>query len=115
MDREQIRHQRIALAYDELKNWDGKSGHWYWLSFADEEGFHGACIVKAPSLLTAVPVAHIRGCKSHGQVLFGELDHVAEAVFHPKWSYRLLSRAEAEQFDEELGKQPKTSSAKPKD
>jgi hypothetical protein len=40
---------------------------WY-LSFADETGFLGACIVPAEDMIGAVTMAHVLGCNPGGEV-----------------------------------------------
>jgi hypothetical protein len=42
---------------------------WWYLSFAGNEGFRGACIVEARGVLSAVARCHQLGINPHGEVL----------------------------------------------
>jgi hypothetical protein len=102
--RDHIRRTRIAEAQGFLDRWDGTGGDWYFLSFANAGpgGFLGCAIVKAPSAETAPLVAHRRGCNPGGEAQFGrvpELPGITEALFHPAYTNRLLTRAEVDELD----------------
>jgi hypothetical protein len=64
---------------------------WFYLSFADDEGFRGACVVEALDELDAVLVAHEHGINPGGEVM---LLPTPGNVPGPLPTYRLLSRAE---------------------
>lgn len=40
----------------------------WWLSFADENGCRGVCIVDAPGFMLAVTMANMHGCNPGGEV-----------------------------------------------
>jgi hypothetical protein len=76
---------------------------WWWLSFCDPhlpEGsqFLGACLVKAHGFLGATFVARTLGCNPGGEVR-GAGPIPIDAMIQPGWTERLLTRAEAEEFD----------------
>lgn len=74
----------------------------FWLSFAGEDGFHGAVIVHAEDFLTAVMVCNLHGINPHGEVQGMEIPPEGAAQIPAKWKNRILSRAECEQFDREM-------------
>lgn len=101
------RENGLAAVMAELSSWDGSSGSWYWLSFADPNKpagtqFNGACIVQAPSELAAVAVASARGCNPHGEVVFLPIPDSLVSEIADKWKYRVLDRQECEAFDTEI-------------
>lgn len=105
-ERQANRDKAFAQIEHDLTNWDGKSGRWYWLSYVDPgkpEGqrFLGVCILFAPSLLAAPACAQLLNISPGGEVGIQELPEDAAAFFHPRWSLRLLSRAECEQQEKE--------------
>lgn len=66
----------------------------WWLSFASDDGFLGACIVEAPGFLSAISVAHSKGVNPGGEVRGWFMqEHTFESVaklgFEP---YRLYSK-----------------------
>jgi hypothetical protein len=66
----------------------------WWLSFADETGFLGVCIVSAASLPQAAQVAHRLGCNPGGQI---QGHTVPEDIqIDSKWKQRLLSKEECD-------------------
>jgi hypothetical protein len=72
---------------------------WWWLSFAGEEGFRGACLVWARGFLGAVMETKLRGLNPGGEVQgVGPLHAAMDATF-AEWTNRLLTRAECEEFD----------------
>jgi hypothetical protein len=71
---------------------------WWYLSFGDESGFLGGCIVPGENIAVAAQVAHGRGCNPGGEVLGmplppGELDKVPEEA-----RGMLLNEAMIEEF-----------------
>lgn len=94
MDRETIDKRRNELLAKESHEPVG----WWWLSFADDDGFRGACIVKAHGFLTAVMLTHALNinpggeCKGVGPVPI-------EANVQPGWENRLLNREQCQEFD----------------
>ncbi len=68
-DEERQRCIRNALAHD-LET--GKSA-WYYLSFADETGFLGACIVNALGPTDAARQARLVGANPGGEVMITQL------------------------------------------
>ena len=78
-------------------------GGFYWLSFADPNGFLGACVVgPCPSFMAAIVRAAERGCNPGGQVV-GEVIPEAVAV-HLRATdlHTLKDRAQCEEFDRYL-------------
>jgi hypothetical protein len=74
----------------------------WWLSFAGEEGFRGACIVEAPSFLLAHMVANFAGANPGGEMRGHEIDPVSARLIPEKWKNRLLSRQDIDAFDAEM-------------
>lgn len=68
---------------------DQKPSGWFYLSFAEEE-FHGACIVEANDIVTAVKVAHALEINPGGQVRGHQIPE--DAIYDPKYRNRLLSK-----------------------
>jgi hypothetical protein len=78
----------------------------WFLSFADGSPpkgtqFLGGCVVEADHFMTAVQVAHLKGCNPGGEVQGRELGNLKEVVeetaaFHN----RLLTHAECDAFFE---------------
>lgn len=103
--RDHIRKTRIAAAQEYLDRWDGTGGDWYFLSFANAGpgGFLGCAIVKAPSAETAPLAAHRRGCNPGGEAQFAPIplgEGITEALFHPAYTYRLMTSQEADELNE---------------
>lgn len=67
---------------------------WWWLSFADEEGFRGVCVVRAPGVASAMVLTHAMQINPGGQVEASELLDWADIP--GEYTDRLLSRSEAE-------------------
>jgi hypothetical protein len=62
MDREAARKWRQELER-------GNECQWFWLSFADEDGFKGGCFVLAPGFASAVERARDLGLNPGGEVV----------------------------------------------
>lgn len=90
----------------------------YWLSFASEQGFLGACVVdvteeqaaqvlkdvpeiydkeEGPWVVAAARVAHREGCNPGGEVAAWRFDDVKTGVDYPK--NVLMSRADIERLE----------------
>ena len=67
---------------------------WFYLSFASETAFLGACIVEAPDATLAPLVAHSHDCNPGGEVMILQAPEDGPGPFAP---YKLMTR-------EELGK-----------
>jgi hypothetical protein len=73
----------------------------WWLSFADDDGFRGVCIVHGNEFLEAVMQANLQGCNPHGEcrgipIPLGR--QVPEC-----WKNRILTREQCTEFDREMG------------
>lgn len=73
----------------------------WWLSFADDSGFRGACIVSAPSFMLAHTAASMHGCNPGGEMRGWELPEDAE--IGERWMNRLLSIDDVRAFDLDSG------------
>ena len=62
---------------------------WFYLSFADDDAFRGACVVEAASAEDAVTVSWQRGINPGGEIMLIETDDEP-----PLPKYRLLSKEE---------------------
>ncbi len=58
--------------------------HLVWLSFADESGWLGGCIVEAQSLAAAVTKTHLLGINPGGEIQLVEFD-IADAAIPDAW------------------------------
>ena len=73
---------------------------WWYLSFADEGGFLGACVLRAPGMATAIQRSHQLGINPGGQVAGFDLGpELPPAVAGIGITDRLLSKAELEAID----------------
>jgi hypothetical protein len=77
---------------------------WWWLSFADDDGFLGACIVEAPDVVQAAIQAFRHGCNPGGEVVGVKIP--PDAVLGPNDTYRLIPEAEALAWDRTHGGPP---------
>ncbi len=70
---------------------------WYWLSYADEEGFNGVVIVEGADFLSAVNNCINKGLRPEkgGQVTGCVID---PEMFPTEYKNRLLSQEEVENF-----------------
>ncbi len=64
---------------------------WYYLSFAGDEGFRGACVVQADDFISAVQETHRRKINPGGQVMGDEFP-ACETLPSEDYRNRLLSR-----------------------
>lgn len=81
--------------------WTGET--WWWLSFADHDGFRGAVCIRGDDFLRAVQAAHMFGINPGGQVAGAK---VFPFVRVPDWARKkLLNKKECEQFDLEITQQ----------
>lgn len=69
---------------------------WWWLSFAGEEGFRGACIVRARGFLGAVQRAHALEINPGGEVRSTEIPGWTPTDEEATWTNRLLTLADIE-------------------
>src|SRR5215470_16521351 len=83
---------------------------WLYLSFADGDlpkgqQFLGAVILRAinePGLVAAT--ARAKGLNPGGEMLMFEITDKAVEKLHPKWTNRLLSKADLEEMDRALNR-----------
>lgn len=80
------------LLAEDLKHEPG----WWWLSFADESGFLGACIVCGAGMMEATIIARGLGCNPGGEVLGEELENLPPDEYRE----RLLSREDIDEMRE---------------
>lgn len=71
----------------------------WWLSFAAEDGFRGACQVWAPSYMLAIREAHRLGCNPGGEVKGMDLDPTAVRFVDEKYIGVLMNEHDCEIFD----------------
>lgn len=82
--------------------------HWWWLSFCDAslpkgEQFLGVCIIgPALDIEEAVILADANFCDPGGEVVGVAIPREVEPLIPVSYRKRLLTRAEAEQFDEQM-------------
>lgn len=85
----------------------GEPVAWWWLSFCDPERpagtqFLGACLVRARGFFSATHIARDRGCNPGGECQgLGPIPD--DKPIAPRWTYRLLTKAECEEMDREMG------------
>lgn len=87
---ERVRARRDQLLAEEA----GNECRWFYLSFADEDGFKGGCFVLAPGFASAVERARALGLNPGGGVRGAEL--LAGKVPPSEMQNRLLSMADLE-------------------
>lgn len=101
-------YARARAAVEELVRMTrrDRSAEWvdWWLSFADESGFLGACIVPGADLIDAAGNAHALKCNPGGEVQGYAIPQEDRPFLERKWMGRLLTREEAEAFSAELVK-----------
>jgi hypothetical protein len=56
----------------------------WWLSFADDDGFRGACIVHGETLEIALVASHQVGCNPGGEVMGVELPPESARLVRPE-------------------------------
>lgn len=76
---------------------DEHNGLW-WLSFADDDGFRGAALVFADSLVNAIREAHVLRINPGGEVM--GIPVPGDIAPGGKWIGRLLSADECRELDE---------------
>lgn len=76
------------------------NGDWWWLSFADEEGFRGACLVQGMGQVDAISRAWVLKINPGGEVAsVGPLTvDVIERV-PEDWKNRLLTKADCDNLE----------------
>ena len=89
-ERSEIATKRIEEAWNAVLTWDGKNGQWFYISFADN-GFLGACIVRAPFPAAAPIVAHRLRCNPGGEALTVSVPEEFEDICTP-YANRLLTK-----------------------
>lgn len=75
------------------------SPRWHYLSFADDTGFLGACIVVGYGVITAIQRAHELGINPGGNVACVAIDDKDVGRFTYDQCNRLLTKAEALALD----------------
>jgi hypothetical protein len=76
---------------------------WYWLSFCNNNGFIGVCIVQGFGPTDAVRQSHLRKINPGGEVMILEIGRDRGGVIKDEMKNRLLSTAEMER----LGMKPR--------
>ena len=71
----------------------------WWVSFAGEEGFRGAVMVRADGFLEAVTETHWLGVNPGGEALGFDWPDERAALVPESYMNRLLSKAELEVLD----------------
>lgn len=74
----------------------------FWLSFAGDDGFHGAVIVHAEDFFTAVMECNLRGINPHGECQGMPIPPEVAANIPDKWKNRILTREECGEVDREM-------------
>lgn len=74
---------------------------WWYLSFADANGWKGVCLVESTTVLGAISIAHLRSINPGGEVMpVGPIDYDIPDM----WTNRLITdKSELEDFDRALG------------
>ncbi len=65
--------------------------HLVWLSFADESGWLGGCVVETQSLAAAITKTHLLGINPGGEIESVEFD-IADAEIPDAWPIDTLCR-----------------------
>jgi len=73
-------------------------GLWWWLSYADDDGFNGAIICKGNDLIDAVTQCKRMGLDLHGQVL--GVPFPSGLTPPSMFVERILSKSECDAFGE---------------
>ena len=93
-----MREQQIReRAKDLLLKESSEPLRWFYISYADEEGFRGAVIVEAHGWLSAVKRSRELGISPGGQALGREIPEEALIKLPEDMKNRLLTRAEIEE------------------
>lgn len=77
-----------------MKRRKAKPIPYWWLSFADEDGFRGVAIVRARDMVEAVVICHRLGINPGGQVLGWPCPFDKEHTVDAAMTNRLLTKAE---------------------
>jgi len=86
----------------------------FYLSFAGEEGWLGACYVEAASFELAMFEAHRQGCNPGGEIAAWDVDFLAEDL-GDEWRNRLLTKADLRRMDVAFGGNGETVGGTPED
>lgn len=86
----------------------------FYLSFAGEEGWRGACYVEAPIMELAHIQAHLAGCNPGGEIAIWDVDFLAEQL-GDEWKNRLLNKADLRRMDVAFGGNGETVGGDPHD
>ncbi len=73
---------------------------WWYLSFADEDGFRGAVITQAPGMVSATIKAHHLGINPGGEVLGHEIGESLPSGLPDNFVDRCLTREEVQSLDD---------------
>lgn len=74
----------------------------WWLSYANDEGFLGAVVVRASHFLEACQASGIMGLSPGGQVKGLEIPAEFRSKVADRWIERLLTEEECKEFDQEM-------------
>ena len=100
MNREELRARQRELMSEERER---RVLAWWWLSFADDDGFKGAALIKAWGPATAHYAVKVVAPELTGQVKIVELEGCADHVHANAWLRLqpsiMLTREECEAFD----------------
>lgn len=77
----------------------GTEMKWWWLSFADDDGFRGVTIVQGDNIASAAKSAHRLGINPGGQVLGFPMPPEGLDIYGESHRNRLLSREDLEAAD----------------
>lgn len=77
------------------------AGLW-WLSFANDDGCRGVCMIEGASFIDAVTVSHRLGCNPGGQVVGVPIPAEGARKVAAHWKNRALTLAEMRAFDKEM-------------
>lgn len=86
----------------------------FYLSFAGEEGWLGACYVVAAAPELAMMEAHAQGCNPGGEIAMWDVDFLA-ADLGEEWRNRLLDKADLRRMDSQFGGSGETVGGTPED
>jgi hypothetical protein len=86
----------------------------FYLSFAGEEGWRGACYVVAPTFELAVTEAHLRGCNPGGEIAGWDVDFLADDLGE-EWRNRVLQKVDLRRLDASFDGDGETVGGTPED
>ncbi len=81
-----------------------KSDELFWMSFANEMGFLGACLVRAYNVDLAVRRTWELGINPGGEIMICTLERGVLEKIPDKWIEKMLVKHEVEELDVELKK-----------